>query len=70
MDKKKIITAAQKHEKDTGSADAQIALLNQRMEFLSAHLKTHPKDKHSRRGLMAMINQKKKQEKYLQTSSK
>ena len=70
MDKKKIITASQKHEKDTGSSEVQIALLNQRMESLSAHLKTHPKDEHSRRGLIAMINQKKKQEKYLQTPSR
>ncbi len=70
MDKKKTITAAQKHEKDTGSSEVQIALLNQRMESLSAHLKTHPKDEHSRRGLIAMINQKKKQEKYLQSLSK
>ena len=70
MDKKKTITAAQKHEKDTGSSEVQIALLNQRMESLSAHLKTHPKDEHSRRGLIAMINQKKKQEKYLRSLSK
>ena len=70
MDKKKIITAAQKHEKDTGSSEVQIALLDQRMESLSAHLKTHPKDEHSRRGLIAMINQKKKQEKYLRSLSK
>ena len=70
MDKKKTITAARKHEKDTGSSEVQIALLDQRMESLSAHLKTHPKDEHSRRGLIAMINQKKKQEKYLRSLSK
>ena len=65
MDKKTIIKQNQKHLKDTGSSKVQIALLKERIEQLSAHLKIHPKDKHSRRGLMAMLNRRKKLEKYL-----
>ncbi len=70
MEKKKIIAAAQRHKKDTGSAEVQIAQLTEKIASLTEHLKIHPQDKHSRRGLMTMINQKKKQEKYLHSSSK
>ena len=65
MDKKTIIEKTQEHKKDTGSSKVQIALLKERIEQLSQHLKTHPKDNHSRRGLMAMLNKRKKLEKYL-----
>jgi len=43
------------HEKDTGSADVQIALLTQRINELTEHLKTHKKDHSSRRGLLKMV---------------
>ena len=65
MDKKTIIKKNQKHPKDTGSSKVQIALLKERVKKLSAHLKIHPKDNHSRRGLMGMLNKRKKLEKYL-----
>jgi len=45
----------QQHEKDTGSSDVQIALLTRRIAQLTDHLKTHPKDHASRRGLLMMV---------------
>jgi len=45
----------QQHEKDTGSSDVQIALLTGRITQLTDHLKTHPKDHASRRGLLMMV---------------
>ena len=45
----------QLHDKDTGSADVQIALLTQRIQQLTEHLKTHAKDHASRRGLLMMV---------------
>ena len=43
------------HDKDTGSADVQVTLLTQRIQQLTEHLKTHPKDHASRRGLLMMV---------------
>ena len=43
------------HDKDTGSADVQVALLTQRIQQLTEHLKTHAKDHASRRGLLMMV---------------
>lgn len=61
-DKKKMATletteaqSLRLHEKDTGSADVQIALLTQRINELTEHLKTHKKDHSSRRGLLKMV---------------
>jgi small subunit ribosomal protein S15 len=45
----------QRHEKDTGSADVQVALLTRRIEHLTEHLKTNRKDHSSRRGLLKMV---------------
>lgn len=53
------------HPTDTGSAAAQATLLTARIAHLSQHLKTHPNDKHSRRGLLAMVNKRRKQLRYL-----
>ena len=53
------------HEKDVGSIHVQIALLTQRINYLSGHFEKHPKDKHSRTGLMKMINRRRKSLKYL-----
>jgi small subunit ribosomal protein S15 len=46
------------HDKDTGSAEVQVALLTQRINGLSEHFKTHGKDHHSRRGLLALVSQR------------
>ncbi len=50
-----IITGNARHEGDTGSPEVQIALLTERINHLTAHLKTHQKDHHSRRGLLKMV---------------
>ena len=54
-DKKKIVEGHRIHEKDTGSAEVQVALLSKRIEELTDHLKKHSKDNHSRRGLLQMV---------------
>lgn len=56
--KQEIIKKFATHEGDTGSADVQIAILTQRINDLTAHLKVHKKDHHSRKGLMMMIGQR------------
>lgn len=56
--KKEIITRYQKHEKDTGSPEVQIAILTERINHLTEHLKLHSKDHHSRRGLLKMVGQR------------
>lgn len=67
--KKTIIKDNQLHEKDTGSAEVQIAVTTSRIKELTSHLKKHPKDKHSRRGLLAMVNKRRKLLNYLATNS-
>lgn len=54
------------HDKDTGSSDVQIGLLSEEMEKLVEHLKDHPKDLHSKRGLIRMVIKRKKLLAYLQ----
>lgn len=56
--KKEIITTHATHEGDTGSPEVQIALLTERINYLTDHLKTHKKDHHSRRGLLKMVGQR------------
>lgn len=50
---------------DTGSSDVQVALLSARIAELTEHLKAHPKDHHSRRGMIALVNRRRKLMKYL-----
>jgi small subunit ribosomal protein S15 len=54
------------HEKDTGSADVQIAVLSRRIKHLEGHLKANKKDRHSRRGLTNMVSRRKRLLRYLQ----
>lgn len=56
--KKEIIQKFQVHERDTGSPEVQIALLTERINYLTEHLKIHKKDHHSRRGLLKMVGQR------------
>ena len=56
--KQEIIKAYATHEGDTGSPEVQIAVLTYRIADLTAHLKDHPKDHHSRRGLLKMVGQR------------
>ena len=55
-------------ENDTGSADVQIALLTARITYLTEHFKSHKKDLHSRRGLLKLVNQRRKLQKYLMST--
>ncbi len=64
--KEKIIAAFKPHEKDTGSTEVQIALLSEEINRLLLHLKSHPKDVHSKRGLLKMVSKRRKLLKYLQ----
>ncbi len=57
-DKVGIIDKFKIHEKDTGSSNVQVALLTKRINDLTDHFKTHPKDHHSRRGLLKMVGQR------------
>lgn len=64
-EKKKIIKRFKTHDEDTGSPEVQIALLTKRVEKLTGHLKDHPHDKHSRKGLIGLIGQRRRLLHYL-----
>jgi small subunit ribosomal protein S15 len=55
-----IITSHKVHDKDTGSPEVQIALLTEKINKLSDHLKKHKKDKHSTRGLLQIVNKRRR----------
>jgi len=65
-EKNKIIEEFSQHEGDTGSPEVQIALLTNRIVYLTGHFKTHKKDFHSRTGLLKMVGKRRKLLKYLQ----
>ena len=64
-EKKEIVKEFGKKDTNTGSTEVQVALLTKRINELSEHFKTHKKDHHSRRGLLGMINNRRKLLKYL-----
>ena len=64
-DKKEIVKEFGRNNIDTGSTEAQVALLTKKINELSEHFKIHKKDHHSRRGLLGMINNRRKLLKYL-----
>lgn len=66
--KKKVIAKYAKHDKDTGSAQVQAAILTKRINELTEHLKEHRKDNHSRRGLLLMVGKRRKLLNYLKNS--
>jgi len=66
--KTKTIDNFRLHERDTGSADVQIALLTQRINHLTDHLQKHLKDHSSRRGLLMMVGQRRRLLDYLHTT--
>jgi len=68
-EKTKIIKEVATNEKDTGSSEVQIALLSKEIDKLVLHLKKHPKDIHSRRGLIQMVVKRKKLLAYLKKIS-
>ena len=63
--KKTLISKFAINKKDTGSSEVQIAVLSERIHNLTEHFKNHKHDDHSKRGLLAMVNKRKKLLKYL-----
>jgi small subunit ribosomal protein S15 len=64
--KAEVIGAYRRHETDTGSPQVQVAILTERINELTEHLKTHTKDHHSRRGLLQMVGRRRRLLNYLQ----
>lgn len=64
--KENELKKTQRHDADTGSPEAQVALITRQIEELSNHLRKHKKDFHSRRGLLQMVADRRKHLKYLQ----
>ncbi len=56
--KQSLINEYKTHEKDTGSPEVQIAILSERISYLTEHFKTHKNDHHSRRGLLKLVSQR------------
>lgn len=63
--KETLISTYRRHDGDTGSPEVQIALLTERIQYLSEHLKVHKKDHHSRRGLLKMVGRRRRLLDYL-----
>jgi len=63
--KKEIIDQFRTHEGDTGSPEVQIALLSERITYLTEHFRTHKKDHHSRRGLLKIVGHRRRLLDYL-----
>ena len=66
--KQEIIKNFKKHDSDTGSPEVQIALLSERINSLTEHFKKHKKDFHSRRGLLMLVNKRRKLLRYLKSA--
>ena len=63
--KTEVIGAFKSHDADTGSPEVQVALLSERISYLTEHFKTHVKDHHSRRGLLKLVGQRRRLLDYL-----
>jgi small subunit ribosomal protein S15 len=63
--KKDVITKFATHQGDTGSPEVQVALMSERINYLTEHFKTHAKDHHSRRGLLKLVGQRRRLLDYL-----
>lgn len=68
FDKQAVIEKHARTEGDTGSARVQVALLTERINYLTDHFRTHPKDHHGRRGLLKMVGQRRRLLTYLRQS--
>ena len=69
VDKAKIVSEFQTAKNDTGSPEVQVALITDRINYLTEHFKTNAKDHHSRRGLLALVSQRRKLLDYLKGRS-
>ncbi|MBM2838259.1 MAG: rpsO [Deltaproteobacteria bacterium] len=67
--KRDLIETYKLHDGDTGSADVQIAILSERITYLTEHFKTHAKDHHSRRGLLKLVSQRRRLLDYLKRTN-
>lgn len=67
--KQELIGEYKIHESDTGSPEVQIALLSERIKYLTDHFKTHKKDHHSRRGLLQMVGRRRRLLDYLKSKN-
>ena len=65
-EKQKIVEKYQAHSKDSGSPDVQVAILTERINYLTEHFKTHKKDHHSRRGLLKLVGKRRRLLNYVQ----
>lgn len=65
FDKSRVISQFRQHESDTGSPDVQIAILTERINYLTEHLNVHQKDHHSRRGLLILVGRRRRLLDYL-----
>ena len=68
--KQNAIREVRQHETDTGSAEVQVSVLTKQISDLTAHLKKHAKDTHSRRGLLSMVATRRRHLKYLESKNK
>jgi small subunit ribosomal protein S15 len=68
--KKKVMGKFGTHQKDTGSSQVQVAVLTERINELSKHLEDHPKDDHSRKGLLTLVGKRRKHLNYLRLHKK
>lgn len=68
--KQELLSAYQVHETDTGSSDVQVAMLTERINRLSEHLRANQKDHSSRRGLLKLIGQRKRLLSYIQNENR
>jgi small subunit ribosomal protein S15 len=66
--KKELVQKFKRHDSDTGSPEVQVALLTERITYLTEHFKTHKKDHHSRRGLLKLVGQRRRLLDYLRTA--
>jgi len=66
--KQELVQKYKRHDKDTGSPEVQVALLSERITYLTEHFKTHKKDHHSRRGLLKLVGQRRRLLDYLRTA--
>jgi small subunit ribosomal protein S15 len=64
-----IIKKFQRHETDTGSVEVQVAVISREIDSLTKHLKDHPKDHHSRRGLLKMVSRRRRLLNFLKDES-
>ena len=67
VQKTQVIEGYRTHASDTGSPEVQVAILSERINYLTEHFKSHAKDHHSRRGLMQLVGQRRRLLDYLKT---